>query len=654
MGAGSRILLGAAVVSTHPAYAQRTDNNAVTAAEDAFGKSVGDQSIGIYNSGDVRGFSPLDAGNLRIEGLYFDLAANVNNRLVSGSTIRVGLSAQGYPFPAPTGVVDYELSKPDDKLLTSVGLTYGPWRGVTAEVDLKLPIDGDRLGIAAGVDVVHDGSPYGSIGRSVSTSVAVRYAPRKGIEVIPFWSHTRDSDYEAQPVLFTVGTTLPDGRVLATGSILPKRSPRNTFTGQPWADYSGLQSNYGVVAKADLAGLDVRLGVFRSTYTIQQDAADTLRGVTADGFVAARSIRITQGDKGASTSGELRISRSFIEGARKHTFIASLRARNRITVYGASQGTRLGASRSDLPDYRDPRTLTFVSLGSGPRDQVKQTTFGLAYEGKWLNVGELTLAVQKTRYTKTVTDTAVPVPVTRDTPTLFSAAGALYITPQLAAYAGYTRGLEESPVAPSNAENFNEAPPAIKTVQKDAGFRWKISSGVTMIAGVFDIRKPYYNVDATGRFRQLGAERHMGIEFSLTGQIAPNLRAVIGNSLIDAKVSGDEVDRKVIGNKPVGAFVRHTIVSLNYRLPTNPKLSFDAFFEGSSGRTANSLNTLTIPARAVVHLGMRYRFKIDGKPVLFRAQVANVTNTFGWNVGSSGGFTPNGSRRFLVSLSADI
>jgi hypothetical protein len=34
--------------------------------------------------------------------------------------------------------------------------------------------------------------------------------------------------------------------------------------------------------------------------------------------------------------------------------------------------------------------------------------------------------------------------------------------------------------------------------------------------------------------------------------------------------------------------------------------------------------------------------------------VLNVTNNFGWNVGRTGGFTPNPSRRFLLSLSADI
>jgi hypothetical protein len=39
---------------------------------------------------------------------------------------------------------------------------------------------------------------------------------------------------------------------------------------------------------------------------------------------------------------------------------------------------------------------------------------------------------------------------------------------------------------------------------------------------------------------------------------------------------------------------------------------------------------------------------------LLRAQVGNVTNVFGWNVGRSGYFTPIPARSFLLSLAADF
>ena len=69
------------------AVAQRVNENPVTAAEDAFGTTVGSQTIGLYDAQDVRGFSPSHAGNLRIEGLYFDQQTyDGNNCLMSGQT----------------------------------------------------------------------------------------------------------------------------------------------------------------------------------------------------------------------------------------------------------------------------------------------------------------------------------------------------------------------------------------------------------------------------------------------------------------------------------------------------------------------------------------------------------------------------------------
>lgn len=629
------------LVGAQPVLAQRTDDNAVTAAEDAFGTSVGDSQIGIYNPYDVRGFSPADAGNLRIEGLYFDQQANLTGRLQAGSTIRVGISAQGYPFPAPTGIADFSLRKPGDKLLASVGLNFGPFGSKEAELDLQVPIDGERLGVVAGVGFYRDVDPSFASPDNFSTALLVRYAPRPGVEIMPFWMRIRASDEEAQPLIFT------------SGSFLPKQIDRTRFFGQTWNDAAGIATNYGVVAKADPFGLDVRLGLFRSSYASDASTADLLFDTDQSGAVARRLIVRERGSDFASTSGELRVSKSLVEGRRQHTFVASLRGRQQDRRYGGAGFAELGASRSDAQDFR-PEPVTV----DGPKtlDSVTQTTFGLAYQGKWAGVGEIGLGIQKTRYSKRITDPdpTVVIPETKDSPWLFSATGALYVTPKIALYAGYTRGLEESPVAPTNAVNLNEAPPAIRTEQKDAGIRWNISKGVTAVLGVFDVAKPYFNVDPAGRFRQLGTVTNRGIEMSIAGQIAPGLNLVAGNVLLDAKVSGEEVDRGVIGQRPVGTFVRHTIVSLDYRVPWHDPLSLDATFEGTSDRTANAANTLLIPTRAVMSLGARYRMKLANKPVLVRALVGNVTNTFGWNVGGSGFFVPNGARRFSLSVAADI
>ena len=103
----------------------RTGENAVTQAEDAFGFSLGRETLGIYTSSNVRGFSPTSAGNVRIEGLYFDPSAfGLTARVQRSSSVRVGLAEQGYPFISPTGVVDFRLRKQCESDLASSRQRY--------------------------------------------------------------------------------------------------------------------------------------------------------------------------------------------------------------------------------------------------------------------------------------------------------------------------------------------------------------------------------------------------------------------------------------------------------------------------------------------------------------------------------------------------
>lgn len=630
-----------AICAPVSAFAQRTDDNAVKEADDAFGKSVGDEQIGIYNSGLVRGFSPVDAGNVRLEGLYFDQQSNPTQRLVGGTTIHVGISAQGYPFPAPTGIADYELRRPGAKAMASVDLSLGPWEQKGAEFDAQLPINGDKLGIAFGAGLYAEAQPFHSVSKLNTMAAIGRYAPAPGVEIMPFWSRLKVKDEESQSLILT------------DGAFLPPRIPRDRFLGQKWSDFAGTMGNYGVVAKAKPAGLEISAGVFRSYFQSDEEHIDLLFGAQADGTVRNRVVVVDGDNRFASTSGEIRVAKSFSEGPRWHNVIASLRGRSQSRRYGGAALADLGSSILGVEDFRPEQT---PAIGPKTRDHVTQKTIGMGYQGRWAKVGEISVGLQKTDYAKDVTDPdpSIVFPRTIANPWLLSANAAAYVSDRIAIYGGYTRGLEESPVAPVEAVNRNEAPPAIRTTQKEAGVRWRVSKGVSAVVGYFDIDKPYFNLDSSQRFRELGQVRNRGFELSIAGPVAPGVYLVAGNVWLDATVSGEEVDRGLIGRRPIGTFRRHTIISMDYQVPGVPPLSLNAAFEGTSARTANALDTLRIPTRAVMHLGARYKFKIANKPLLLRVNVQNVTNTFGWSVGGSGFFVPNGSRRYALSLAADL
>lgn len=58
------------------AHAQRARENAVAEASDAFGTAVRREEIGLYSATNARGFSPSQAGNLRIDGWFGLLWSN--------------------------------------------------------------------------------------------------------------------------------------------------------------------------------------------------------------------------------------------------------------------------------------------------------------------------------------------------------------------------------------------------------------------------------------------------------------------------------------------------------------------------------------------------------------------------------------------------
>ena len=131
-------LAGAALLAP-PALAQSVNDNAVASATDAFGLSIGNERIGLYSSLDVRGFSPIDAGNGRIEGLYFAQVEALPVRIVDSTAVRVGITAQGYAFPAPTGIIDTRISLPGGGYRLSGGIEHAQFGSIVLNSEAEAP-----------------------------------------------------------------------------------------------------------------------------------------------------------------------------------------------------------------------------------------------------------------------------------------------------------------------------------------------------------------------------------------------------------------------------------------------------------------------------------------------------------------------------------
>ena len=632
IGAGFAALLA----NSGAAWSQRTSENPVASAEDAFGTSVGNERVGLYFPQSARGFSPIQAGNVRINGMYFDYQADLNQRLISGSNVRVGLTAQGYPFPAPTGVADFSLRLPGQEAVASTVVGIGPFGGPRLEVDAQIPVT-EALGMAAGVGVNDMELYHGGDQRVLTAAVIARWRPAENLEIIPFWSMQEESDGEAQPIIFT------------GGSYLPPQIERRRYFGPEWAQNEGEDVNYGLLTTFSFGDWTLRGGAFRSIAHDYRNFTPLFLDTTPEGD-ADREVIAEQARRFASTSGELRLTRQWIEGDRLHLVHLMTRGRMQDRRYGGSQRFDFGRGPID-----EPILAPEPAFAPGPQttDEVRQATFGLGYEGRWRDVGELSLGVQRTFYEKAVVRPSGALPVSESSPWLFNGTLSVIASNELVFYAGYSKGLEESPVAPDIALNRGEAPPAIITKQMDAGFRYAITPELRVVAGVFDVRKPYFALDPTLLFRELGEVRNRGIEASLAGQVTPRLSIVLGAVFLDAKVSGDQVDLGLIGRRPVGAGDLTVTGALNWNLPWVQGLSVDLAYESISERVADRANSFVIPGRYIYSLGGRYRFDLFNRPATFRAQMVTVNNVYGHN-NLGEGFYYNAPRRFQMSLTVDI
>ena len=216
-------------------------------------------------------------------------------------------------------------------------------------------------------------------------------------------------------------------------------------------------------------------------------------------------------------------------------------------------------------------------------------------------------------------------------------------------------GRLDAVVAPDVAINQGDAPPALRTRQSDVGLRYALPGNLRLVAGLFTISKPYYNLDPAQVFRELGSNSNRGAELSMAGPILPGLNVVAGAVLLDSRISGELVDAGLIGRRPVGTSRRKIIFDADWRLNggTSP-LSFDVSFNRQGAQMANAAGTLQAPGNNTIDLGMRYRFTAGPADALLRVQVNNVTNHYSWNVSSSGGFTYRPRRHFSVAFIADF
>ncbi|HVN99486.1 MAG TPA: hypothetical protein VMT49_05545 [Steroidobacteraceae bacterium] len=638
--------LAAATLVHSSARAQRADENAVTAADDAFGTTVGSQSIGLYDAEHVRGFSPRAAGNLRIEGLYFDQQTYGANRcLVVEETVRVGLAAQFFDAPSPTGIANYSLHASGPANAASVVLVRGPF--LTSGFDL----DAQRVSRsgAAGVGLCYHARSNMDIdlahrSHGSNAGVVARWQPGASMEMISFWGQDSGNEHDLLPTVYVNGRDRPP-------DFIEQRLPTQRWTTWAWHELTA-----GTILRSTGSGAwSWAGGVFYSQERDPVVFADLFDDLQPDRTVQ-HGIDITPPQHARSTSGELRLLHRSRAGIHSRLWSVALRGRNLARGFGGDFFQDLGPSSLDEhralpePDY---------GFSAGSDDHVRQLGLGVSFEQRWAGRGSISAGAQKVAYRRAIgapadASAGAPIVTTRShsAPVLASLRFTLDPGPSLVAYGGYTRGLEDSAPAPTNAATPYATVPATTTWQVDAGLRYTPHPGTQLVAGVFQIQKTYFNLDAHTRlYQQLGHVRHRGIEASATISGGNGLTTVLGGVWLRPDLLLDAGAADPNEGVSVGAIPLLLDANVDYAPQRWGHWSAAAQVRRVSARPAGVQD---LSAYWLVSVAARYRTSLFGRTCVARIDAEDLNDATDLQVMSSGVVLPEQGRRVTLTLTADF
>jgi iron complex outermembrane receptor protein len=636
------VLACAAPIST--TMAQHAADNPILSAEDAFGLTVGLESTGLYNPVLIRGFNPQTAGNARIDGLYFDQQGQLSNRVVESSTIRVGISEIGYAFPAPTGIVDYDLRHATGGNATATVIAEaGPYDEKSISVDGSLPLDGKLLQLPIGVNCATGAPPPGGANLGYTSNLAnigaaPVWQPNDAITVRTFADWQENTRARTLPTVFTAG------------DFLPPRIERG-FLGQYWALGKYGAENLGGIIDAKLAShWSIAAGIFRSVSNIPVSYADLLVNTQPNGL--AEHVMVGLPDQhAASYSGEARLTGAFTQGSLVQKVVFLVRGRDEQAGYGGADSLEVGTTYIGDPARAAQPDFVFSARTS---DHLLLRSTGTAYQVQRAGLGEFDVGAQKEFYDKTVLTPGTPQSRLTDDPGRLYGSAAVPIRGAIIAYADYTQGFEDSGAVPTTAANRGAILPTTRTWQVNGGLRFALSSNLSLIAGYFELNRPYFNFDVHNVDRQLGVQRASGLELSLAGEVANGLNVNAGALIGQVHVMGPDLAAQGVGTAALGQPHNTVLANAVYALPQLAALSVDLGFAHYSRAPAVVDNAYYIPQLNVLNFGARYQFTLRGAPATLRMQMQNALNTYIWNVNYSPGFIQFAPRTYLVYLTVDV
>jgi len=621
-----------------PGETREGRDTAATSADDAFGATVGINQVGLYSPYQTRGFDLVSSGGAtRIDGFYFHPAALPSESLVSGSSINVGIAATALDLPLPTGVVGYRLRDPGKESSLSVTAGTRGFGSPSVEALGSLVTDDGRLGLVAHSFISPaENWTTGQEGARYEAGAVARWSPAPGTRVRVFGGISRQTNDGDLAVL-------PDGTVTP-----PALKTRHNYS-VDWARSRSTSGNFGALIEHRSGGWLFGASAVRST----RDASRTDTTVLSiDGTGRVRSTLYHTPEADArSDSAEVKAFRTFTLAGATHRVGLAFRKRHSVTR--RADAIAVPAGSFDIAD--DPVAIAqpvFPDAVPLSRDAVDQSILSATYE---LSVGdafELRLGAHRNRYEKRFRDTRGEQSAQLDKSVLFSASGLWNPTSRLHIFASYVAGLEETGIAPDAAINRGAVMPPVEARQYEVGARFDVTSRLGFILAGFDIRKPIYGLRSDSVYAPVGTVRHRGIEASLTGQLTKTTTVVLGANIVQARISGEQVDAGLVRPEAPGVSSFNATIAFEQKL--TDRWSIDTYILYEGARRRDNRSEAELAAVPFGYLGTRYDVKLGGAEVSLRAQLVNMFDRKGYYATPYGSLVPVTGQHWRLLLTTKL
>jgi iron complex outermembrane receptor protein len=618
---------------------------------DAMRNTAGVTSSGVgpavYNNVNIRGIAVDTRSNFRLNG-SLPILSSIAFPLEDKDRVEVlkGASALYYGFSNPSGIVNLTMKRPTLSPLFDTTLFGDSHGGAGAAVDLGNTWDKFGARVNAVYANVDTGVKYAN-GHRYLLSGAFDYRPTDNLTLTLDVETFRKRIVEPGIFRFTTIPTPTVANPYPSITLPPLVSAKSNF-GPSWAYNDAQETNAllkGVWKINEAWSLTADVGQSDLERDRQQSQLNPTNYTTGAGQLTINQ----QNSHFRTTNMRAELAGTFATGPFVHELLigtshAVKDAFSPIAIKALCPGATPTSPRiTCAQNFFNPVPIpqTAIPLFNADTNRIEDTGYYLfdrVKYGEWL---QLLGGVRKSDYEES--DHTTGVTTFKAKPTSYSAGIVVKPKPWASLYATYIEGLETTPPAPTTAVNANQQIAPTTSTQKEYGLKIEPRRGLLFQAAYFDIDRGSTYVNGANVYVLDGRARYRGEEFSLTGEVTPELSLFASATFLEAKQ---------ISGAPTVLTPTFSPTAVGKRIEATPKTTASVaaeykltrFVEGLSvtgavyyvgNQAVNSLNQAFIPSYTTFDLGVAYSHEIYDHPTTFRINGQNITSKKYW--ASTGG-----------------